>query len=123
MEQYRQWDLEHPKPTFSEDVKTYLERWYQGDKTKALNLGLDLQGGMHLVLKVDADAAITNEMVRMKNNLRKHFIDNHITVGSISSRAIPCKSRRATHARPLNGWRQEGGTHGWLPVAVFQRLI
>ncbi|RJP73929.1 MAG: protein translocase subunit SecD [Candidatus Abyssobacteria bacterium SURF_17] len=84
MEEYRKYDAEHPKPTLSEDVNTYFYRWYKGDKTKAVNLGLDLQGGMHLVLQVDADAAITNEMVRLKNNLRRYFIENRVIVGSLS---------------------------------------
>ncbi|UCD58074.1 MAG: protein translocase subunit SecD, partial [Candidatus Hydrogenedentota bacterium] len=55
-----------------------------GDKAKVVNLGLDLQGGMHLVLQVDADVAITNEMVRLKNKLRRYFIDNRVIVGSMS---------------------------------------
>jgi SecD/SecF fusion protein len=84
MGQYRLYDAEHPEPTLSEEIETYFRRWYQGDKAKALNLGLDLQGGMHLVLQVDADAAITNEMVRLKNNLRRYLIDNGVVVGSMS---------------------------------------
>ncbi|RJP22832.1 MAG: protein translocase subunit SecD [Candidatus Abyssobacteria bacterium SURF_5] len=84
MDQYRLYDSEHPNPSFGEEIGTYFKRWYQGDKTKALNLGLDLQGGMHLVLQVDSDAAITNELVRLKNNLRKYFIDNGVIVGSMT---------------------------------------
>ncbi|NQU07265.1 MAG: hypothetical protein HQ583_01795, partial [Candidatus Abyssubacteria bacterium] len=68
VEEYKRYDAEHPEPTLSEEINTYLHRWYKGDKTKAVNLGLDLQGGMHLVLEVDADAAMTNEMVRMKSS-------------------------------------------------------
>ncbi len=84
MEEYARYDAEHPEPTVSENVTTYLDRWYKGDKTKAVNLGLDLQGGMHLVLEVDADAALTNEMVRLKNNLRRHLIESRVVVGSMS---------------------------------------
>jgi len=84
MDQYRLYDAEHPDPPLGERIETYFTRWYQGDKTKALNLGLDLQGGMHLVLQVDSDAAITNEMVRQKDNLRKYFIDEGIVTGSMS---------------------------------------
>ena len=84
VEEYKRYDAEHPEPTLSEEINTYLHRWYKGDKTKAVNLGLDLQGGMHLVLEVDADAAMTNEMVRMKSNLRRRFVDERVIVGSMS---------------------------------------
>ena len=39
-----------------EKLQAVLPGWAPGNKTK-LNLGLDLQGGIHLVLGVDADAA------------------------------------------------------------------
>ncbi len=84
IEAHELYGAERPKPTFAEDVSTYFSRWYKGDKAKVVNLGLDLQGGMHLVLQVDADAAITNEMVRLKNNLRKQFIDSRVMVGSMT---------------------------------------
>jgi len=83
-EEYRSYDAENPNPALGEEVKNHLRRWYNGDKAKAVNLGLDLQGGMHLVLEVDSDAAITNEMVRFKSRLRRHFIDERKIVGSMS---------------------------------------
>lgn len=83
-EEYRRYDAAHPAPTFSEEMNTYFSRWYRGDKAKVVNLGLDLQGGMHLVLEVDADAAITNEMVRLKDSLRRQFIKSRVMVGSMS---------------------------------------
>lgn len=83
MEEYSRYDAENPDPTVGEKIETYLYRWYKGDKTKILNLGLDLQGGMHLVLQVDAETAITNEMVRHKNNLRRRLIDDRLIVGSM----------------------------------------
>jgi SecD/SecF fusion protein len=84
VEKNRLYDAEHPNPTSSEQIGTYISRWFKGDKSKVLNLGLDLQGGMHLVLEVDSDAAIENELVRIKNDLRKNFVNNHIIVGSMA---------------------------------------
>ncbi|GAB4335741.1 MAG: protein translocase subunit SecDF [Candidatus Abyssubacteria bacterium] len=84
MEEYRRYDAEHPDLTFSERLETYFYRWYHGDKAKIINLGLDLQGGMHLVLQVDTETALKNETVRLKNNLRRHFIDERVIVGSMS---------------------------------------
>ena len=37
---------------------------------KKINLGLDLQGGMHLILEVDADKAVENTIERIAQELR-----------------------------------------------------
>ncbi len=84
MEEYRRYDADNPDPSLSERLETYFYRWYRGDKAKIVNLGLDLQGGMHLVLEVDTETALKNETVRLKNNLRRYFIDERIVVGSMS---------------------------------------
>jgi SecD/SecF fusion protein len=83
-EEYRSYDAEHPEPTLSEEISTYLQRWQRGDKSKAINLGLDLQGGMHLVLRVESEAALKNEMVRTKENLRRRFVDDRVIVGTMT---------------------------------------
>ena len=52
--------------------------WYLYPPKKAINLGLDLQGGIHLVLGVEADKAIASEIERtaeeLKNALEKKGI-------------------------------------------------
>lgn len=40
---------------------------------KKINLGLDLQGGMHLVLEVDADKAVTSTIERIGQELRRQM--------------------------------------------------
>lgn len=51
-----------------------------GPKRGNLNLGLDLQGGMHMVMDVRTDEAVLAELVRMKssyeNQLRKDKVKN-----------------------------------------------
>jgi len=43
-----------------------------------INLGLDLQGGMHLVLEVEADKAVENELIRLKDEVRKYLVKKKI---------------------------------------------
>ena len=40
---------------------------------KKINLGLDLQGGMHLVLEVDTDKAVESTIERISDELRSYF--------------------------------------------------
>ena len=59
-------------------VVVLLSCWYLYPPKKAINLGLDLQGGIHLVLGVEADKAIASEIDRtaedFKNALEKKGI-------------------------------------------------
>src|ERR671923_1506228 len=45
--------------------------WYLYPPRKSINLGLDLQGGIHLVLGVEADKAIANEVERTAEDFRQ----------------------------------------------------
>ena len=45
-----------------------------------LHLGLDLQGGMHLVLKVDLDKAAQNSLELAANDLKERLADQSITM-------------------------------------------
>src|SRR5262245_44636566 len=44
--------------------------WYLYPPRKTINLGLDLQGGIHLVLGVEADKAIANQTERVAEDLK-----------------------------------------------------
>ena len=50
---------------------------------RKINLGLDLQGGMHLVLQVDTDKAVENTVDRTYDELRSFMRQNDIRVASI----------------------------------------
>ncbi len=50
---------------------------------KKINLGLDLQGGMHLVLEVDTDKAVENAVDRSFEELRGFVRKNHIRVRGV----------------------------------------
>jgi preprotein translocase subunit SecD len=45
---------------------------------KKINLGLDLQGGMHLVLEVDSDKAVESTIERISQELRSFLKKEHI---------------------------------------------
>lgn len=49
-----------------------------------INLGLDLQGGIHLALEVDTEKAVQNEVVRAKDFLEKELKKNKIKYQSMS---------------------------------------
>jgi preprotein translocase subunit SecD len=58
--------------------------WYLYPPAKAVNLGLDLQGGIHLVLGVDIDQAVNNQIDRVAGDLkaaldRKGVVTDRVT--------------------------------------------
>lgn len=67
-------------PTVTDELPAWLKDIYN-DKIK---LGLDLQGGMHLVLEVQTRAAVDSSLERIGNNLRKGLKRNGIRFLSIS---------------------------------------
>src|SRR3989304_1496629 len=49
-----------------------LPSWWSGFlPTERIHLGLDLQGGSHLVLEVKVDKAVGNSLERIKEDMRK----------------------------------------------------
>ncbi|HET9915600.1 MAG TPA: protein translocase subunit SecD [Candidatus Binatia bacterium] len=64
--------------------KTEMPDWWPGFlPSDAIHLGLDLQGGSHLVLEVKLDKAIENHMERLKTDLANNFRDKGISGISI----------------------------------------
>ncbi|NNL78629.1 MAG: protein translocase subunit SecD [Desulfobacterales bacterium] len=58
---------------------------------KQINLGLDLQGGMHLVLEVDADKAVESTVERISQEIRERLKKKrirHVTVDRIEGTKI-----------------------------------
>ncbi len=56
-----------------------IKKWWQGDRNRVLNLGLDLQGGLYVVLQVELDDAIQvqnqNVRERIKDSLGEKDVD------------------------------------------------
>lgn len=62
-------------PTLVSEIPSSLNKFLPKDK---IHLGLDLQGGMHLILEVDADQALETMMERTANDLKETLMDNKV---------------------------------------------
>jgi preprotein translocase subunit SecD len=73
---------------------------------KKINLGLDLQGGMHLVLQVDMEKAVENTVKRSYDELRGFVHKNHVKVKNIrqtNPRTIMILLRKNSDASKAQG--------------------
>jgi preprotein translocase subunit SecD len=89
-------DLENTEYTSRKDFladlekKTIGERYiplivqYASFRKSHINLGLDLQGGVHLVLEVQAEKFVENELVRLKDSLSRELKKEGMNVDSLS---------------------------------------
>lgn len=67
-------------PTFTGE----LPSWWSGFlPTERIHLGLDLQGGSHLVLEVKVDKAVENAVERIKEDLRKLLREKAIPLNEL----------------------------------------
>src|SRR4030043_1658889 len=65
-------------------VTSQLPSWYTKIiPTEKIHLGLDLQGGMHLILEAEADKAVESYVERVKNNLKDDLRDRAIPAGKV----------------------------------------
>lgn len=69
-------------PTFTDNMPDW---WKKYMTPEGLQLGLDLQGGMHLVLKVDLDKAAENSLEFAAQDLKNNLKDQRITVVQTAS--------------------------------------
>ena len=71
-------------PTFVSELPDFWKEKLPKDK---IHLGLDLQGGMHLVLEVNADKAVDSTLERLSNNLKETLMGNRIRFRNIDRTA------------------------------------
>lgn len=62
-------------PSFYKDPPFWWKRFFPSE---GFRLGLDLQGGMHLILKVDVDAAVRNSLELAGRDLEETWIEKGI---------------------------------------------
>jgi len=62
-------------PTLVPELPSNIGKFVVTDK---IRLGLDLQGGMHMVLEVDADKALETMMERTADDLKESLMDNKV---------------------------------------------
>lgn len=58
--------------------------WLQKIGAKPMKLGLDLRGGVHFLLEVDMDKAISQRMETSATDLRRQFRDNKLKFNSLA---------------------------------------
>ena len=58
--------------------------WLQKIGAKPMKLGLDLRGGVHFLLEVDMDKAISQRMETSATDLRRQFRDNQIKFNNLA---------------------------------------
>ena len=69
---------------FLPTVTSQLPSWYMKIiPTDKIHLGLDLQGGMHLILEVEAEKAVESYVERIKNNLKDDLKERGIPAGKV----------------------------------------
>jgi len=90
-----------------------LPDWWQKHVSKGLNLGLDLKGGMHLVLEVDMDSAISNALNRALPELKEMAEKKGLAVkvGEVSKETIPLTLLNADEQSPLQSLLKEEFSH------------
>ncbi len=64
-------------------ILTALSIWYLYPINKSIVLGLDLQGGLHLILEVQTDKVVENELVRTKDVITQEFKKERLKTNSI----------------------------------------
>jgi len=62
-------------PSLTSDLPALWKQYLPTDK---IRLGLDLQGGMHLVLEVDTAKAVETTLVRSANDLKETLMDSRV---------------------------------------------
>ena len=69
---------------FLPTVTSQLPSWYtKVIPTEKIHLGLDLQGGMHLILEVESDKAVESYVERIKNNLKDDLKERGFRAGKV----------------------------------------
>ena len=67
-------------PTLTPELPAWF---YKIIPTEKIHLGLDLQGGMHLILEVEAEKAVESYVERVKNNLRDDLREKAVPIGKL----------------------------------------
>jgi preprotein translocase subunit SecD len=108
--------------------------WYVFPPRERINLGLDLQGGIHLVLGVDVDKALENELDRTAGDIRaaleKKGIGAQITRTGTSGLAVQLTAPQAfTDARTVLAefqtfeTRTQDATAGRVELGLAERAL
>ena len=67
-----------------------LPNWFNKIFTNKMSMGLDLQGGLHLVYSIDLDKAVDDRASELKRDIEARFADDNIK-GSVRTPAMPLR--------------------------------
>jgi preprotein translocase subunit SecD len=67
-------------PTLTSDLPQWFNKVIPTEK---IHLGLDLQGGMHLILEVEAEKAVESYVERIKNDIKDELKERGVPVGRL----------------------------------------
>ena len=90
--------------------------WYIYPPKETINLGLDLQGGIHLVLGVDIDKALAAQVERTGDSLRAALDRKGVAVSRLERRGPTelvvqlASPQNWAAAQPVCAWLQRGSS-------------
>src|SRR5689334_25152515 len=91
--------------------------WLLYPPSKSINLGLDLQGGIHLVLGVDVDKALEAQVERAGDTVRAELEKKGIAVSKVERRGT---SDLAVQIASAQIWDSALATVTEVPVAFVR---
>lgn len=102
LETWKQQDLEARRPSFFRDTWMAVKRWSQFDKDWVINLGLDLQGGINMIIGFDVDKADPEQLASFPDDWSQSDIVRHFqeqTLRTIQRRVFDFQSTEPIIAR------------------------
>ncbi len=100
--EWKREDLEPRQPNFFRDTVTGIKRWSQFDKNWVINLGLDLQGGINMIVGFDVSKADPKVLESFPEEWSKADIVRHFqeqTLRTIQRRVFEFQSTEPIIAR------------------------
>jgi len=90
-----------------------LPAWWEKHVSRGLNLGLDLKGGMHLILQVDMEQAINNALNRTARGLQEAAEKRGLNVKTeaVSKQALPVILSNRDEQAVFQKWLKEDFPH------------
>jgi SecD/SecF fusion protein len=90
-----------------------LPGWWEKHVSRGLNLGLDLKGGMHLILQVDLEQAVNNALSRTSRNLQEMAEKRGLTLktGEVAKETLPLTLVNKDEQAAFQKWLKEDFPH------------
>ncbi len=90
-----------------------LPGWWEKHVSRGINLGLDLKGGMHLILQVDLEQAVSNALSRTSRNLQETAEKRGLAVklGEVSQEGLPLTLVNKDEQAAFQKWLKEDFPH------------